>query len=268
MHHEREFDPRGNALSGWRLLESPLRLAVHAQAAVYRQIRLWLIAKGVTPRPTAFDDQADADRWTHCLAITAVPVGLDQFLELMQRVIVLRNLPSVVDDAIALDFYTIPDDLVPSESWLRTEVGELVYTMKYGQHDPMSRETAFEALADRMASVFEQIPSFERAIVVNVPSHDTRQVGWSERLAEHVGRARGRRVVRTRTRSLVRPQAKEGGVDLRGEFSIASPDVANAAVVIVDDVLQSGSTLGAVAAEARRAGAPDVHALIAARTIR
>lgn len=268
MHPDSAFDPRGNVLESWELLEPPLRLALCAQAAVYRQIRLWLVAQGVTPRPTSFEDQVHAERWTHCLAITSVPAGLDQFLALMQRVIVLRNLPSTVDDGIALDFYTIPDDLVPSESWVRTDVGELVYTMKYGQSDQLSRETAFETLADRMAGLLPRMPSFERAIVASVPGHDTRHASWSERLAERIGRDTGRRVVRTRARSLIRAQAKEGGVDLRGEFTIESADVANAAVVIVDDVMRRGSTLDAVASAARRAGAPDVHALIAARTIR
>jgi predicted amidophosphoribosyltransferase len=263
-----EFDPRGNAIVRWAIVQDPLRIAFYAQTAVYRQVRLWLLTHGARPRPAAFDDQLDPTRWTHCLEISHVPDGLDEFLALLHRVIVLQNLPSTIDAGVALDFYTIPDDHVPSTSWLRTEVGELVHTMKYGQADLVGREAALMALVDRMLPILERVPAFDQAILVSVPGHEASRVSWSERLADRVGRESGRRVVRTRARSLLRTPAKEGGVDLSGEFAIEPADVANAAVVIIDDVMRSGSTLKAIGVAARRAGAPDVHALVAARTIR
>jgi hypothetical protein len=263
------FDRRANSLREWRIDQPTQRLLLCAQSAVFRQIRLWLLDHRTTPTNAPFDDLRDAPRWTHCLMLDTIPEGLSEYLELLQRVVILRDLSSPVETGVALDFYTIPEDGVPSRAWLRTEVGELVHTFKYAPVDDLSKQHALQRVIDRLAVVLASIPTMSDGVVVSVPGHDSRQVAWSERLAAGVASKTGRRLVRAKAQSLIRPQAKERNVDLSGEFAIDPSDMANASsAVIVDDVMLTGSTLLHVARAARLAGALQAHALVAARTIR
>lgn len=54
-----EFDPKGNNLPRWEIIRSPTRIVLFAQAAVYRQVRLWLLNSGANPLPAAFADQGN-----------------------------------------------------------------------------------------------------------------------------------------------------------------------------------------------------------------
>lgn len=263
------FDRRANSLREWRIEHPTQRLLLCAQSAVFRQIRLWLLDHRVTASATPFDDLEDATRWTHCLVLDTIPEGLTAFLELLQRVLVLRDLSMPVESGVALDFYTIPENGVPPMAWLRTDVGEAVHTFKYAQADALSKQHALEEVIERLSFVLVRVPTLSDGVVVSVPGHDSRQVAWSERLADGVANRSGRRLVRAKAKSLLRPQAKERVVDLSGEFAIDPSDIANASsAVIVDDVMHSGSTLIHVARAAQTAGALQVHALVAARTIR
>lgn len=262
------FDGRGNRLLAWELVEEPHRVLICAQTAVYRQVYLWLLNERVRPRNAAFDDVRDPGRWTHCLAIDREPDGLWAFLELLTRTVILCNLPASIDKGAALDFYTVATDEGPSATLARSKVGDLVHVLKYAAVDDAARSQALKALAERMADVIRRLPSFDQAVIASVPGHDSRIVSWSQRLADEIGRMTERRVIRTRARSLVRAPAKAGAVDLTDEFMIDAGDVANSIVLVVDDVMMSGNTLKAVARAARRAGAPEVHVLVAARTIR
>lgn len=262
------FDSRGNRLLAWSLVERPHRLLICAQTAVYRQVRLWLLSERVVPRNAPFDDVRDPDRWTHCFAIDRVPNGLPAFLDQLTGIIILCNLPSSIDQGAALDFYTVPNDGAPSDTLARSEVGDLVHIVKYSGVDDAGKGVALHALAERMSAIVQRLPSFDHVVIASVPGHDSRTVSWSQRLADEVGRMTEHRVIRTRARSLIRAPAKAGAVDLTHEFTIDAGDVANAVVLIVDDVMMSGNTVNAVARAARRAGAPEVHVLVAARTLR
>lgn len=262
------FDIRGNRLLAWQVVDRPNRVLIRAQTAIYRQVYLWLLNQRVQPRTAAFEDVSDPDRWTHCLAIDRVPSGMVAFLELLERIVILCNLPASIEAGAALDFYKVPSDDVPSWQWPNTEIGGLVYSVKYGVVDEAAKTRALRTVASQMSDVVQRLPSFDRAVIASVPGHDSRIVSWSQRLAGEIGRITERRVIRTRARSLVRAPAKAGAVDLTDEFMIDAGDVANSIVLVVDDVMMSGNTLKAVARAARRAGAPEVHVLVAARTIR
>ena len=64
-----------------------------------------------------------------------------------------------------------------------------------------------------------------------------------------------------------RPEQKEAAErDLSEEFTLSQR--INERILIIDDVFHTGATLDAAAKAARRAGAPEVITLTAARTLR
>jgi predicted amidophosphoribosyltransferase len=89
--------------------------------------------------------------------------------------------------------------------------------------------------------------------------------------AELLARAVASRRRLPRRRLLVRrpgPPQTGAGRDARGDGPrfVATPAAAGRAVLLVDDVVTTGATLSAAAAALRRAGAPAVFGLVAART--
>jgi predicted amidophosphoribosyltransferase len=198
-----------------------------------------------------------------------VPDGLHAFLELLKRVLVLRDVPNELEDALALDFYTIPREGVDPTLWPHTEVGDLVNRMKY-RNDPTGSAHARDQLADRMARVIEHHPSFRASVLLAAPGHSQFERAHSELLAQAIGYRLGQRVVRVRTTHLVRPESKARSdrVDLRGEFVVDQDEVAHREVLILDDVYGRGTTMRGIAHAAARAGARVAHGLVAARTIR
>lgn len=267
--HDFGFDRKGNRLRDWNLDEASRTLCVCADTASFIQIRAFLLRSGVVASPAGFPE-SDADRWTHCLSLSLVPASLADFLQLLSEVIVLQGLPPEIDDAIALDFYKIPRADMPPDDWPNTPVGELVSRMKYWASDPVGQATAQEQLIDDLADVVRRHQGYRDSRIVSVPGHDSAVVGRSEALAVGVAGRLDMRIARTRARSLIRPAAKNRNarVDFRGEFVIEPAAIGGSPVLIIDDVFGRGTTMEAVALEARRAGSPRVHGLVAARTIR
>jgi len=132
--------------------------------------------------------------------------------------------------------------------------------------------SAAEAFAPWMAVALGRAPP--EAVVTWVPlgRRRKRQRGFdqAEALARAVARRTGLRARRMiERRAETAPQARRGGVDrrlaLRGAFRAVggSPPV----VILVDDVLTSGSTAAACAEVLRDAGAERVLVLTAARAL-
>lgn len=267
--HDFGFDRKANRLRTWTLDEAARTLCVCADTATFHQIRGYFARTGASFKPAPFPE-SEAEVWTHCLTLSQVPESLEDFLRLLTEVIVLQGLPDELDDAIALDFYKIPRDDLPPDDWPNTEVGELVSKMKYWTNDPLAQATSMQLLADALAGVVMRHPGYRESRIVSVPGHDAAVVGRSESLAIGIAERLGVPIVRTRARSLIRPAAKNRHehVDFRGEFVIQPGAVAGQPVLIIDDVFGRGTTMKAVAHEARRAGSPRVHGLVAARTIR
>ena len=166
--------------------------------------------------------------------------------------------------AHALDEVTAP---LAYEGTARTAVHRLKYSGLRAIAPSMARPMA-EALSSAHAPA---------DVVVPVPLHPSRlrQRGFNQALllAQHVGDAVGQPV---RDDLLVRlvagtPQVDAGTVDERrknvvGAFGLApGASVAGLRVVLVDDVLTTGSTLSAAATALKRGGARSVHALAFAR---
>lgn len=120
----------------------------------------------------------------------------------------------------------------------------------------------------------------DEAVLVPVPLHRTRLVSrrynQAAILARALGRATGRALcldMLQRHRATPRQQglsAKGRERNVRGAFRIAprhSARVAGAHIVLIDDVLTTGSTLKACARVLKRAGATRVDALVLARVV-
>jgi ComF family protein len=174
-----------------------------------------------------------------------------------------------------------PDCPPPSVSWSRSPflyagpVRHALMRLKFSG----SRSVA-EALAPAMLAWLRDSPYGQRAppdqtvLVTWVPLGKRRRrargYDQAEALARAVGGLAGWPVARLLTRSVeTSPQARRGGADrklaLTGAFRVASgppPDV-----LLVDDVLTSGATVGECARVLRRAGAREVGVLTVARSL-
>jgi hypothetical protein len=267
--HDFGFDRKANRLREWEIDKGAKTLCLGADTATFLHIRGFLARRAVAASPLPFPE-TESGRWTHCLSLTALPDDLEDFVRLLTQVLVLQGLPAEIDDAIALDFYKIPRPNVDPDDWPNTDVGERVSRMKYWTTDIVSQSTAQEELIDALANVIARHPVYRESRLVSVPGHDASAVSRSEVLALGVARRLAVPLVRTRSRSLIRPAAKNRTerVDFRGEFVIEPDTVGRLPVLIIDDVFGRGTTMNAVAHEARRAGSPRVHGLVAARTIR
>ena len=164
----------------------------------------------------------------------------------------------------ALDSVTAP---LAYEGTARTAVHRLKYSGLRAIAPSMARPMA-EALSSAHAAA---------DVVVPVPLHPgrLRQRGFNQALllALHVGDAVGLPVRDDLLLRLVAgaPQVDAGTIDERranvaGAFGLApGADVAGLRVVLVDDVLTTGSTLDSAASALKRGGARSVHALAFAR---
>jgi ComF family protein len=148
----------------------------------------------------------------------------------------------------------------PYEGW----IGSAVVAMKY--HGEWARATH---LGETLAGPLATAPG--NAIVVATPLHPARlrRRGYNqvELVVREAARLTGHRVEPLLAR--VRDTPHQVGLDgearrrnVRGAFAVRDPgQVVGQTVVVVDDVVTTGSTAGACAAALRRAGAVSVWAV-------
>ena len=148
-------------------------------------------------------------------------------------------------------------------------VRDAIHALKY-----RGIRAAAETLGGLMAEYFEANPVLAD-ILVPVPLHSrrlrSRGYNQSALLAREIGKRASLPVVENhlvRTRNS-RPQVdvaspEERRANVAGNFA-CDPDVSGLAVLLIDDVATTGSTLSECAYALRKAGASTVHALTLAR---
>lgn len=264
---------------GFSSSEKPGRIQSHAFAAPSSG-HVWLYLNSPSDLPVTHIHHYYSSRFTydqvpsgyiftysHCLRWPGgCPTELTPFVELLESGLAIPAQAIGVDLGLALDWYKIPDDGLPSSQWSNTEVGELVHRAKYYLSSPELRRTAGLALIARLVDAIRSHPAMNAApYIVSVPGSKGDGSSTGELIAKRVADATGKVLISTSGPQ--RPARKEDqSYSLDGKFLIR--DNLSAPCVIVDDVIRSGTTIRAVAAVARRAGAPRVYGLVAAKTLR
>jgi hypothetical protein len=192
------------------------------------------------------------------------PTEVWTFVRLLKDVLTLRS-PEHLDVSVALDWYTQPQG--DGQFW-PTEVGALVQRVKYWVYgDPQAVRDAKDEVAARLVDVIERHPLLSSApTIVTVPGSkaDFKSVG--ERLARYLAVKTSKTVVQTECPSGPRtPRKEDPSVNVMGQFVM--PQALKGPVLVIDDVYKSGSSMNAVAAAARAAGATAVYGLAIAKTL-
>lgn len=172
------------------------------------------------------------------------------------------------------DYWTAPGAGPASGVPVRTEVGELVQRAK-----DSSDEAASAELGRRLARLVRQsllVQAGPLPLVVGVPSHPVPAVDLPTVLAEAlaaagIGEHRPALIVRRHRTQKLRDLSPDAGQRLdtmaAAGYEVTEP-VTGRAVVLVDDVILTGTTLRFIAAKLQAAGANPVTAAAAARTRR
>jgi ComF family protein len=154
-------------------------------------------------------------------------------------------------------------------------IRDLIHSFKYSQKTHLSNPLALLALEGIGGFLTEQHPH----LIIPVPLHRSRlrQRGFNQ--AVLLGRVLSRHLgvpmltdVLTRTRSTT-PQidlsAAERRMNVKGAFTVKRADiVADKRILLLDDVMTTGSTMDECAKEIKKAGADMVIAVTIARTAR
>jgi ComF family protein len=150
---------------------------------------------------------------------------------------------------------------------------DLIHSFKYNRLVHLRRPLALLALEG--ISAFG--PDWEPHVIVPVPLHRSRlrQRGFNQAIL--LGRVLSRRLslpllpdalVRTRrTEPQIELSAAERRLNVKGAFSVSKPGlIAGKRVLLLDDVMTTGSTMDECARELKKAGAIAVFAVTIART--
>ena len=262
-------DPRGNRLEGSAVTQTPSGhvLWLRGPIEVVRQVQ------AVDPAYWDVRYVTDTSGWTHAL-LSPEPVVKPAAGSLLSVLTEIVSVPSeAIDLVAALDWYKIPEGVDPYQ-WPNTETGELVFAGKYRyKHAPGPQADAGRDLARRICNVIAKHALLaDASIILDVPGHDSRRVSFGSRLAATVAINRGLPMLKVGTRSPFRVEAKElersqVAQVLQNEF-IVPGEVRGRSVLIVDDVIRSGTSMAAVGKAARAAGACRVFGIGAVRTMR
>ena len=154
-------------------------------------------------------------------------------------------------------------------------IRDLIHSFKYNQRTHLGYPLALLSLEGVSALSADHKPH----LIIPVPLHRSRlrQRGFNQ--AVLLGRVLSRRLslpmmmdalVRTRpTEPQIELSAAERRVNVKGAFSVARPDhVAGKRILLLDDVMTTGSTMNECAKELKKAGAKMVIAVTIARTAR
>ncbi|MBO7938917.1 phosphoribosyltransferase [Streptomyces sp. S9] len=185
----------------------------------------------------------------------------------MTKVLTLVTQPPL-DVALVLDWYKIPDPDISSRDWKNTDAGELNSRSKYWRGSPHLQAAAREKIIEQLSHVIQEHPLYRNAsCIVTVPGSAADGNSHAEQLARRIAQSTGKRIVETIAVNGSRPPSKETPSTVTGA-DFALPESVDGGVVVLDDVYRSGTTMKAVAAAAKRAGATRALGLAIVRTMR
>jgi competence protein ComFC len=174
----------------------------------------------------------------------------------------------------ALDFHTLSSEFIGHDEYgrplfdtKRSEIGELLYKLKYGKDQIVLEEIADAAV--RFIHAWK--PKFD--ILVPVPPSNQRNVQPVKLLANAIGRKIGVPVIECVSRILDVPQLKDvTDLDervklLEGAHNIEAVATQGKSVLLFDDLYRSGATINAITRELYDTGkAENVFVLTITRT--
>jgi hypothetical protein len=140
-----------------------------------------------------------AEEFNQCLHwYDGIPPAAKGLVTLLKSGLALPTTGSAFDLLMALDWYKIPDDTVPPESWPNTESGELVRRAKYFKSSPNIMAAAQAQLAQHLATTVEIHPALQDApYLVSVPGSQGNGRSSGERIAGLVAETTGKQLVST-----------------------------------------------------------------------
>ena len=157
------------------------------------------------------------------------------------------------------------------------ELRELIHLLKYEQVTPASK-----VLGKMLAAAIDKLEIRQPVLLIPVPLHSSKRRQRRFNQAELIARAALKHLVASspelatdllvRTRAtvsqigLTRPQRAE---NIRGAFRVEHPErIAKRGILLVDDVLTTGTTASECARVLRKAGAEKVWVATVARTMK
>ena len=150
----------------------------------------------------------------------------------------------------------------------RTDVGELLYRLKY-QSDA-SAVGEIGAVAEKFIRAWR----IQFDVIVPAPPTRTRRIQPLHQIAEELGRRFALPVVKAVSKNASGAELKnlreyhERHTVLQGALSVNARNVMGKRVLLIDDLIRSGATLGAVATALREAGAEVIFAFALTKTRR
>lgn len=264
-------DARGNRLAEWAVVDhsSGHHLWLRGSDEIATQVLAAFPTYRVVPLPASA-----SITWTHALTgPDRLLATTRDFLNLLKLVISLPN-PTGIRAVVALDWYKQPVDGLDSYSWPNTEIAELVSRGKYlySANNERQSEVGRDVVA-RVCDVVTRHTLLNQAeVVLNVPGHDSSRVSFGSRMASTVANYLKLELVHVKSRDEFRTPSKnmtaaQQAEVISGRFYVECA-VQERAVLIVDDVFHSGTSMGETALTAISAGASVVYGVCAVRTIR
>lgn len=204
------------------------------------------------------------EKWTHALYFEdGVPQDIAALAGRLEQWLSIPNSPSL-NLCMSVDWFKQPDG---NGELVVTDMGRRINYTKYAKYPngSGSRQARGE-LYDAMTDFVNSHPVYATTrIVTSPPGSKGDGNSFGERLGREIARRTGKTFVET-TGPARAEQKEEVGRDVRDDFEFST--AVGERVLIVDDVFHTGVTLESTARAVRRAGATEVIALTAARTLR
>jgi hypothetical protein len=213
------------------------------------------------------EPNADWNTWDGQFRLSrAVMVWEEEVLQLLTEAVIMQP-PEAVSVAFALDWYRQGED---GEGRPLTRIGRMLHDSKYWRDSDLRYLGGWEhEIARSLAQFIARHQLYLRAhAIIATPGSGVGR-GYSDRIAMKTSALTRHPLFRPTAMTPNRPKRKSGApFDLTNEFSLVPEELSGKVVIVIDDLIQQGDTMRAMALAARRAGAKHVLGLGIARTFR